>query len=83
MSSVHLAKKFIIDRIVKSELETGDVLDYLKLYGFTNYNLEINDIMKAVDELAKNGLVEKIVLDKQTAIKLTVKGYKQLNNYEI
>lgn len=78
-SSPYLAKQFIITHIVQAQMQEADVLDYATLSGFTSYGLELNDIMNAVEEMDKEGMVEKINSDKGISIKLTEKGYKIVN----
>jgi hypothetical protein len=78
-SSTYLAKQFIITHIVQAQMQEADVLDYATLSGFTSYELELNDIMSAVDEMDKECTVEKVNSDKGVSIKLTEKGYKVFN----
>ena len=78
-NNIYLAREFIITYIVRMQLQEADIIEYSVLERFANYDLNMDDVMNAVDEMDKEHLIEKIASDKGTFIKLTEKGYRIFN----
>jgi CTP-dependent riboflavin kinase len=76
---VYLAREFIITHIVRMQMQEADIIEYSVLESFANYDLNMDDVMNAVDEMEKEHFIEKIASDKGTSIKLTEKGYRVFN----